>query len=100
VATLVGLAAEVGLDPAAARSALDGDAYADAVQADIRRARSFGIRGVPFFAVDATYGVSGAQPVGALLSVLEQAWTESHPLVPVGTGAPADGICEDDSCAI
>ena len=55
---------------------LEGDAYADAVRADIRRARMFGIQGVPFFAVDEQYGVSGAQPSELLKDVLEQAWAD------------------------
>jgi predicted DsbA family dithiol-disulfide isomerase len=98
-ATLVQLAAEVSLDPDEARAVLESQDYAEAVRADEQRARAFGIRGVPFFAVDEKYGVSGAQPAEVLKEVLEQAWAESHPLIAVGA-AGADGACEGDACVI
>jgi predicted DsbA family dithiol-disulfide isomerase len=99
--TLVQLAAEVGIAEDDARATLDSDAYADAVRADIRRARTFGIQGVPFFAVDEQYGVSGAQPSELLKEVLERAWADSHPLIKVVSGAQNDdNACEGDSCAI
>jgi predicted DsbA family dithiol-disulfide isomerase len=97
-ATLVQLLAEIGVDAEEARSALMGDTYADTVRADLRRAASFGIRGVPFFVIDEQYGISGAQPTDVLLDMLEQVWAESHPLTLVGA---TDGdVCEDDSCAL
>ncbi|MEX5633390.1 DsbA family oxidoreductase [Parafrankia sp. FMc2] len=71
--TLVRLAAEVGLPADATREALDGGAYAEDVRADLEQARALGIRGVPFYAVDRTYGVSGAQPVETLLDLLRRA---------------------------
>jgi predicted DsbA family dithiol-disulfide isomerase len=77
--TLARLAAEVGLDPARAREVLGGDAYAADVRADEARARSFGISGVPFFAIDERYGVPGAQPPDVLLGALRQAHAESAP---------------------
>jgi predicted DsbA family dithiol-disulfide isomerase len=100
VETLVALAAEVGLDTDEARAALDSDAYADAVRADERRARTLGISGVPFFVLDEKYGVSGAQPAEVLGEVLDQVWAESHPLItPQGADQPADA-CEGDACAL
>jgi predicted DsbA family dithiol-disulfide isomerase len=70
---LVGLAADIGLDPDEARGVLDGDAYADAVRADEELARRIGIQGVPFFVLDRRLGVSGAQPADVLVRALEQA---------------------------
>jgi predicted DsbA family dithiol-disulfide isomerase len=96
--TLVRLLVEVGVDADAARAVLAGDAYADAVRQDERRARSFGVQGVPFFVFDEKYGVSGAQPSDVLLSVLEQVWAETHPLTPLGSTDAA--LCTDDSCAL
>lgn len=95
---LVGLAADVGLDAEAARSALASTAFGDAVRADEERARMFGISGVPFFAIDETYGVSGAQPAAALLEVLSQAWSDAGVSTVEGT-VPADG-CDDGRCAV
>ena len=76
--TLVRLGAEVGLDEERVRGVLNGDAYASDVRADEERARSFGISGVPFFAIDERYGVSGAQPADVLLGALRQAYEEAE----------------------
>ena len=67
------VAAGAGLDSAAVTEALDGDAYADAVQQDEREARELGITGVPFFVFDMALGVSGAQPTDTFTSALDQA---------------------------
>ena len=98
--TLVKLAFEVGLDANEARSVLTGNMYADEVRSDEKRARMFGIQGVPFFAIDEKYGISGAQPTEAFSEVLEQAWAESHPLIQVRSGSQDVGSCEGDSCII
>ncbi|MFI1733689.1 DsbA family protein [Streptomyces acidicola] len=71
---LAGLAAELGLDPTAAREALDGDAFDADFEADVRQAARLGITGVPFFVFDGQYAVSGAQPVEAFLQALDTAW--------------------------
>ena len=61
-ASLVILAGEAGLDPEAARAALAGNAYADAVSAEVREARGLGISGVPYVVLDRRSAISGAQP--------------------------------------
>jgi predicted DsbA family dithiol-disulfide isomerase len=101
--TLVRLVGEVGVPAEEVRAVLKSDRFADEVRADVQRARMFGIRGVPFYAIDETYGVSGAQPSEVFAQVLERAWAESNPLKMVGDG-DADGldeaVCDDESCAI
>ena len=98
--TLVQLGVEVGLDADEIRKALDSDAYSTDVRADIRRARTIGIQGVPFFLFDEKYAVSGAQPAELFLTALERTWADSHPVVEiVGTSQDA-GVCDDESCAI
>jgi Predicted dithiol-disulfide isomerase involved in polyketide biosynthesis len=82
--TLVRLGAEVGLDPARVREAVTTDAHAADVRADEERARAFGISGVPFFAIDERYGVSGAQTPDVLLDALRRAYEERD-----ATPAPA-----------
>src|SRR5437588_285272 len=57
--TLVHLASEAGMDADEASGVLNSDKYAYEVRADERRARAFGISGVPFFAIDEKYGISG-----------------------------------------
>ncbi|QHC55719.1 DsbA family protein [Rathayibacter tanaceti] len=68
---LAGLAAEVGLDAAETRRALDDERYLAAVQSDLAQAREYGISGVPFFVFDGRFGVSGAQEPAAFTEVLE-----------------------------
>lgn len=98
--TLVKLASEVGIAAEEARATLDSDAYANEVRADIQRARMFGISGVPFFAIDEKYGISGAQPFEVFQGTLEQAWMDAHPLIQVAGNAADAGSCEGDSCTI
>jgi predicted DsbA family dithiol-disulfide isomerase len=102
VPTLVALGIEVGLDPDEVATVLAGDTFGAEVRQDESRARALGANGVPFFVIDETYGISGAQPPEVLLGAMEQAWSETHPLTVIGATSPnADGAaCTDDSCAI
>jgi predicted DsbA family dithiol-disulfide isomerase len=99
--TLARLAAEAGLDAADVEKVLDTDEHAEAVRADEAEARALGITGVPFFVVDRSYGVSGAQPADQLLAVLERAWSERAPLTLVGgAGSGTDEACGPDGCPV
>jgi predicted DsbA family dithiol-disulfide isomerase len=69
---LLGLAGEIGVERETAAAVLEGDAFSDAVRADEQRAADFGISGVPFFAIDEKYGISGAQPVEVMLETLRE----------------------------
>ena len=71
---IVDVAAGAGLDPAAVREVLDGDAWADEARRDEAQARQLGIGGVPFFVLDMRLGVSGAQPAELFARALDQAW--------------------------
>lgn len=75
---LVAIAAEAGLDPDAARDALESGRYTADVRADEQQAQAYGITGVPFFVIDDKYGVSGAQPPEAFAQILRQVWEERH----------------------
>ena len=96
--TLVRLAAEAGLDAEEVRAVLGKGRYVGAVRADEAEAQALGIRGVPFFVVDRKYGVSGAQPADVLRQVLDRAWSERAPLIPVVAGG-AD-VCGPEGCAV
>jgi predicted DsbA family dithiol-disulfide isomerase len=72
---LVGIAADVGLDPDAVRRSLAGRDAADDVLADLEEGRTVRVSGVPFFVLDRRYGVSGAQPTELFARALEQAWS-------------------------
>jgi len=92
--TLVGLAAEVGLDEDEVRATLASDRYADEVRGDERLAGQFGISAVPTFVVDRAIGASGAHPPEALLQLLEQGWERRAPS-PVIAGGES---CDVDGC--
>jgi predicted DsbA family dithiol-disulfide isomerase len=96
---LTAASAVVGLDPARVAEVLAGTEYADAVAADIERARAYGATGVPFFVVDERYGVSGAQPTEVFTQVLERAYAESRPALDL-VGGPSAEACGPDGCAI
>jgi len=73
---LADLAAEIGLDRAEVVGVLTDETYLADVKADVAQAVAYGIQGVPFFVIDGTYGVSGAQDATTFTHVLEQARTE------------------------
>ncbi|MFJ3866077.1 DsbA family oxidoreductase [Streptomyces nigra] len=96
---LVELAVEAGLDADEVRRVLAApEAYADDVRADEREAAQLGATGVPFFVLDRTYGVSGAQPAEVFTQALTQAWGDRSPLTLLDTG-DADA-CGPDGCAV
>ena len=70
----VGLAAGAGLEPDAARQALQDGSYGGEVRADEDEARRLGIGGVPFCVLAGMYAVSGAQPAETFAEALAQAW--------------------------
>ncbi len=72
-ASLVKLAAEVGLDGAEAEKALEEQRFADAVRADEAHAKELGIRGVPFFLFEGKLAVSGAESVATLQAAMAKA---------------------------
>lgn len=113
VDTLVELAGSVGLDQTRARQIVEGNEFAEEVEADVRQAAALGATGVPFFVVDQKYGISGAQPVEFFSQVIERAWDESRPAVTLltaggsahtndGSTETSDGsaVCGPDGCAI
>ncbi len=101
-ATLAELAGEVGLDPVEVTDTLAGQAFAADVRADEARGSALGATGVPFFVIDETYGVAGAQGADALLGALERAWADTHPLTVLtpGAGGSDDAACSDGSCPV
>lgn len=73
---LVAVATEAGLDGDDVRQALVEGEHRSGVDLDIRLARHYGIRGVPFFVIDGRLGLSGAQPPDAFTRALRQAVAE------------------------
>ncbi|MFC4453032.1 DsbA family oxidoreductase [Deinococcus sonorensis] len=99
--TLVRLAAEVGLDAAEARTALEQQTHAAAVRQDEAQAQAYGIQGVPFFVLGGKYGVSGAQPPEVLAGALQQLWQEQlASSTPIQLLAPDAASCQDGACDV
>jgi predicted DsbA family dithiol-disulfide isomerase len=80
------LAADVGLDRAAALEALTTGAFEAEVAADQALARDLGVNGVPFFVFDSKYAISGARPVQAFVRALDNAWNAKVEVARVGEG--------------
>ncbi|MDT9591779.1 DsbA family oxidoreductase [Nocardioides zeae] len=80
---------------------LASEEYADAVAADVARARAYGATGVPFFVLDSKFGISGAQPTEVFAQALQRAWDDARPTLVDVTG-PADGgeVCGPDGCEV
>ena len=76
---LARLAIEAGLPAGEVRDVLSTDRLAAEVREDEQRARLLDIEGVPFFAIDERYGVSGAQSAELLLEALDAARAEQEP---------------------
>ncbi|MDU0328516.1 DsbA family oxidoreductase [Microbacterium sp. KSW2-21] len=69
---LLVMAEETGLDRSAASAALTEQHHVADVDADIRQAHQLGVRGVPFYVINNTYGLSGAQPVEQFTAAFSQ----------------------------
>ena len=76
-AALARLAPEFNISEKEALAMLESEAYSDEVRADEARAAEFGITVVPYFVIDESIGISGAQPVEVFSTALQQAWTDS-----------------------
>lgn len=73
---LVDIAVELGFDRAETTEALESHRFLPDVKADVALAQEYGIQGVPFFVIDGTYGVSGAQEAATFANVLAQVQNE------------------------
>jgi len=70
---LIRLAADLGLDADALKSALDGRTFEADVLADERDAAEMGLTGVPAFVADRRTALSGAQPTATLRAFVDRA---------------------------
>jgi predicted DsbA family dithiol-disulfide isomerase len=95
---LARLAVDAGLPAAEVDDVLAGDRYADVVRADEATAHAYGATGVPFFVIDETYGIAGAQPPEVFANVLDRAWSETHPDSTESRAAPLAGVPDADGC--
>lgn len=71
--TLVDIAAEVGLDRDTTRQFLASDQGVEEVRAEEAAGHRIGIRAVPYFVLNGTSTISGAQPPDIFVSALQKA---------------------------
>ena len=72
IAVLVQLAAQVGLPDESVERFLRSDEGTAEVKAEESAGHKLGIRGVPYFVLDGTYAISGAQPADIFVSALKR----------------------------
>lgn len=72
IAVLVQLAAQAGLPGESVERFLRSDEGTTEVKAEESAGHQLGIRGVPYFVVDGTYAISGAQPADIFVSALKR----------------------------
>jgi predicted DsbA family dithiol-disulfide isomerase len=73
---LLSLATEIGLDSKKLEKALTNGTFAKAVKADELKAQQLGINGVPFFYMNESIQLSGAQDSKEFLKALNKAYKE------------------------
>lgn len=71
IAMLVQLAEQAGLNREAVERFLQSDEGTAEVKAEEAAGHKLGIRGVPYFVIDGTYAISGAQPVDIFVSAIK-----------------------------
>jgi len=71
---LLSLATEIGLDPKKLEAALANETFSKEVKADELKAQKLGINGVPFFYMNESIQLSGAQDAKEFLKVLNKAY--------------------------
>jgi len=74
--TLIILASEVGLDKNEVANVLSTNKYADEVKLDGEYGREIGVKGIPFFLINNTFSINGAQDSHTFLTALENAFLD------------------------
>lgn len=94
---LIQLGAELGLNEAELRTALEKGTYSDDVRADIDEANQLRISGVPFFVFNRKYAISGAQETQTFLNALDKSFAEWSIENPVSIMEVSQGqVCTPD----
>jgi predicted DsbA family dithiol-disulfide isomerase len=100
IPTLIEIGKEAGLNVDGLANTFEDQVCIDEVREDIYEAQQLGIRGVPFFAFNKKYGVSGAQEPGVFTQTLQRAFeewgkTKVSPIdITSGQTCNPDGVCE------
>ena len=74
---IIALATDIELDTTTIEAVLNDGLFMDNIKEDIQQSTRLGIQGVPFFIINQTIGLSGAQPPAAIAKAIEQSLQES-----------------------
>ena len=101
-ATLVALAAEVGLDRDRVTAFLAGDEGVAETRAEIARAGELEIHSVPTFVFDGRWQVPGAQEPEVFARIFERVLhlEQEAALEAAGAASTPSGTCDADTCAV
>jgi len=93
IEVLVDIMAEYNWDAEKTKRVLANDSLANLVREEISHYQQRGVTGVPFFIINDTYGISGAQPA----SVFLEAFAQVSPIEVIGGEGdscdPVTGVC-------
>lgn len=77
---IIAVVEKIGLDGKAAEQILSSQQYKTEVENDIKKAQALGIRGVPFFLINAKEAISGAQDDQVFENALSSALKNAKPI--------------------
>jgi len=94
---LIKIGASAGLEIARLKCFFDGEEGNSAVSDEEQRANLLGISGVPFFVINQSVSISGAQPPETFLEAIQKT-TARKPVS--GTSDDAEPVCGPDGCEV
>lgn len=80
---------KTGLDSSLAKAVLSGTDFQQEVENDVAKARELGIRGVPYFLINGTQVISGAQDDKVFVKTLKKALSNSE----ISNKTNGTGVC-------
>ena len=69
---IIALATDIDLNETTVDSVLNDGLFMEKIEEDIQESTRLGIQGVPFFIINKSIGLSGAQPPEAIAKAIEQ----------------------------
>ena len=90
ISTLIEISKELAFNIEEMIETLNGSAFSKDVDKDVFEAQEIGVRGVPFFVVNRTHAISGAQPTEVFMETIKQAIEHKHVTISKTDGASCD----------
>jgi len=90
MSTIIEIANQLSFDIEEVIQQMNGSDFVQEVEKDIFEAQQIGVRGVPFFVVNRTHAISGAQPIEVFTETIKQAVELKKISVQKNEGASCD----------